>query len=192
MGCPRAHSWGLVGRPCPNCAPVQSAKPAASGNDEAAPVFEISACLQRSPSLWPGVSTDTPSRWHTDARKRCFSGWVPGRPAVSGNDRLRYTPGRCRRGQCFRGVRCNACRVRANVTRSGVCGRWRRPAAARAARPQRAPGSRWPAGSAAGSMRGMAAPAVDGSRPRIALLGRVQRPPSHASSDGCRSFVVCR
>ena len=145
MGCPRAHSWGLVGRPFPNCAPVQSAKPAASGKepleragrsgclrasagalqprtlrspqlfvqlsfrepfssthlaltpdpfidepparsasklvgDEAAPVFEISACLQRSPSLWPGVSTDAPSRWHTDGRKRCFRGWGSGTP----------------------------------------------------------------------------------------------------------------
>lgn len=30
---------------------------------------------------------------------------------MSGNDRLRYTPGRGRRGRCFRGARCNANRV---------------------------------------------------------------------------------
>src|ERR1035441_8611832 len=47
---------------------------------------------------------------------------VPGRPAVSGNDLVRYTPGRGRRGQCFRAARCNATRVRANVALSPVRG----------------------------------------------------------------------
>jgi hypothetical protein len=60
-----------------------------TGRDEAAPVFEISACLQRSPSLWPGVSTDAPSRWHTDGRKRCFRGWGSGTP---GGVRERSSP----------------------------------------------------------------------------------------------------
>jgi len=48
---------------------------------------------------------------------------VPGRPAVSGNDRSSYAPGRGRRGQCLRDARCSACRVRANVELSPVRGR---------------------------------------------------------------------
>jgi hypothetical protein len=41
---------------------------------------------------------------------------------VSAYGRLRYTLPPGRRGQRFRGPRCNACRVRANVTLSGVRG----------------------------------------------------------------------